>query len=395
MTPRHGGVPVVQVSVLSFIFVCLTLLAFAFRDEEILLFISQGETVATSEYALRAGLCPHLPSCFRVGDAWLGVALEWTLVQGSRLLDLLPDRYNTVALSVPAKESYLVIVSVIVTRILTLTPILVAACSAYRGFVPRLLVLVAVFMTIMGWARSNPLFSEQNFAAYDFPTIGFLFALFVLISRGATRSFAMAAGILIVGQLIFENLGIVTGVAVAVYGLATDEGREARSSVRRALGRLGGLGAVSVATLGALYLAITLIAEPPAAAETRGFVGYFTYAFDTFGRINIQEYHDIQENFVEILAYPSASGIVLGLLVAFAWRGECRDLGVIRNQFWAAFAIWIGFMCTVVIGFFLSGLYYEMGRQLVPLGAITTVVWAKGIELMAARRSMGAGHSFG
>ncbi len=43
-------------------------------------------------------------------------------------------------------------------------------------------------------------------------------------------------------------------------------------------------------------------------------------------------------------------------------------------------------MCTVVIGFFLSGLYYEMGRQLVPLCAITTLVWAKGIEHMAARR---------
>ena len=386
MTPRHGDVPVVQVSVLSFVFVCLTLLAFAFRDVEILLLISQGETVTTSQYADRAGLCSNLPACLRVGDAWLGLALEWALVQASRLLDLLPDRYQTEALSVPVKEGYLVIVSVILTRILVLTPILVAACSAYRGFVPRTLLLIAVFMSIMGWARSNPLFSEQHFAAYDFPTIGFLFALFVLINRGATRSFAMAAGVLVVGQLIFENLGIVTGVAVAVYGLATDDRRDPRARLRRALGRLGGLAAVSLATLGVLYLAITLISEPAAVSEAREFVGYFTYAFDTFGRINIQEFHDIRENFVEILAYPSASGILLGLLVAFVWRGEGRDPGVIRDQFWAAFAIWIGFMCTVTIGFFLSGLYYEMGRQLVPLCAITTLVWAKGIELLAARR---------
>ena len=46
-----------------------------------------------------------------------------------------------------------------------------------------------------------------------------------------------------------------------------------------------------------------------------------------------------------------------------------------------AFAIWIGF--------FLSGLYYEMGRQLVPLCCVTTLVWAKGIEFAAAKARTG------
>ena len=54
-----------------------------------------------------------------------------------------------------------------------------------------------------------------------------------------------------------------------------------------------------------------------------------------------------------------------------------------------AFAIWIGFMCTVVTGFFLSGLYYEMGRQLVPLCCVTTLVWAKGIEFATAKARTG------
>ena len=381
--------PVLQVSVLGFLFVCLAVLAFAFRDVELLVLIGQGKAVATSEYAKLAGLCPHLPSCLRVGDAWLGLALEWILVEASRLLDLLPDRYQTKALSLPVKESYLVVVSVILTRMLGLLPILVAVFSAYRGFVLRLLLMVAVFLSIMGWARSNPLFSEQSFAAYDFPTIGFLFLLFVLIDRGATRSFAMAAGILVFGQLIFENLGIVTGVAVAVYGLATEPGVNLRARLGRAFGRLGGFAAVSLATLSVLYLAIAVDLEPVAGSGEEGFAGYFTYAFDTFGRINIQEFHDIRENFVEILAYPSASGILLGLLATFAWRNEDRDLDVLRNQFWAAFAIWIGFMCTVAIGFFLSGLYYEMGRQLVPLCTVTTLVWAKGIETLTAKLGSG------
>jgi hypothetical protein len=35
---------------------------------------------------------------------------------------------------------------------------------------------------------------------------------------------------------------------------------------------------------------------------------------------------------------------------------------------------------------FLSGLYYEMGRQLIPLACITTFFVAKGVEYALAKR---------
>ncbi len=392
MINKHGARSIIDVAVLGFIFVCLAFLAFAFRDAELVELISAGKAVSTSQYGLRAGLCGHLPICLRVGDAWVGVALEQALVHASRVLDLLPDRYMTEALSIPVKESYLVIVSVLLTRMVGLLPIVVAAFFAYKSTNLRLLLLVAAFMSIFGWARSGPLFAEQAMGAHDFPTIGFLFLVFVLISGGFLRSFAAQAATLIAGQLIFENLGIVTGVAVALHGFAMNSGEPLKPRARAALARLLGLAGVSVVTLAVLYAAIVWNAGPGrevGAAGGGGLLGYFVHAFDTFGRINIQEFHDLRENFVEILAYPSACGLVIGLLAAFAYGNEGRDLDVLGNQFWAALAIWIGFMCTVVIGFFLSGLYYEMGRQLLPLCCITTVVWAKGIELVVAKSRTG------
>ena len=392
MTTKDDARSIVEVAVLGFVFVCLALLAFAFREGELLTLMSGGKPVSTSEYSWRAGFCSQLPICLRVGDAWVGLALEQALVQGSRVLDLLPDRFGPKTLSIPVKESYLVAMSVLLTRVLGLVPILVATFFAYRNAVLRLLLLVAAFMSIFGWARSSPLFSEQGFAAYDYPTIGFLFLLFVLVSGGFMRSFIAAAATLIAGQLIFENLGVVTGVAVALYGFAMNRETPLGPRVSSATTRLLGLAAVSLAALAALYLAILWNAGPGqevGAGGGGGILSYIVHGFDTWGRINIQEFHDIRENFVEIMAYPSASGILLGLLAAFAFGNEDRDRDLLRNQFWAAFAIWIGFVCTVAIGFFLSGLYYEMGRQLVPLLCITTLVWAKGIEFAVARARTG------
>ena len=95
--------------------------------------------------------------------------------------------------------------------------------------------MVAVYMSIFGWARSGPLFVEQGMDASDFSTIGFLFLLFILISGDHLRSFVAQAATLIAGQLIFENLCIVTGVAVVVYGFAKN--REAPFNPRAGAGR--------------------------------------------------------------------------------------------------------------------------------------------------------------
>ena len=368
-----------QTFVLVFLFLCLTALALAFRDVEFLAMIALGETVTSSPYH-NYGRCGVLPACLRAADAWLGVTIEGALIEASRLLDLLPDRHRPELFSLPVKESYLIIFSVLLTRTLTLLPIVVA-CIAYRSPVLRATLIVAAFMSIFGWARSNPLFSETTIAGHDFAAIGFVFLLFALMAAGATRSFVAAAAVLVLGQLIFENLGVVTGVAVAIHGFMINRQATLRSRTRAALGRLGGFAAVSVATLAGLYLMTGMGTR----VGVEGFATYFSYVYETYGRSNIREFYDIGENFLQILAYPSASGILLGLVAAVVFGREDRDADELRDQFWAVSAIWIGFACTLVIGFFLAGYYYNMGRQLLPLCVITTLVWAKGIELIVAK----------
>jgi nucleoside recognition membrane protein YjiH len=84
--------------------------------------------------------------------------------------------------------------------------------------------------------------------------------------------------------------------------------------------------------------------------------------------------------------YPTAGGIILAVLANFVFKDPEKEISAIRSEYWAAFSIWIGFLVTLVPAMFLSGLYYEMGRQLIPLACITTFFVAKGVEYALAKR---------
>ena len=101
--------------------------------------------------------------------------------------------------------------------------------------------MVAAFMRIFGWARCDPLFAEQSVGASDFPTIGFCFSC-SFSSAGASCGLSLPRR-LIAGQLIFENLGIVTGVAVVDCGFAMNPGPPLVPRAASAATRLLGLGA--------------------------------------------------------------------------------------------------------------------------------------------------------
>ena len=103
-------------------------------------------------------------------------------------------------------------------------------------------------------------------------------------------------------------------------------------------------------------------------------------------KINIQEFYDIYENTLQLLAYPTAGGIILALLSCFVFKNNDKPLTYIRSEFWASLGIWIGFWMTLIPAVFLSGLYYEMGRQLIPLACITTIFIAKSIEYFIKSR---------
>lgn len=383
---NHGFLsPNVHVFVAILFLALLAVLAFAFRDYQMLRMFAYGEVVTSSNYTKSVHVCEEMSPCLRVFDGWIGTLVERFLIEASRLLELRADRHQPLLLSVLVKESFLIVMAGVLTRIVTMLPIVFGAFTAYRNLALRLLLMLAVFMSLFGWARRNPLFMEQGAVFFDYTAIGFVFLLFALMVRGHTRSFFKASLLLVLGQLIIENLGILTGLAITIHGFMIDRQSPTRAARwRSALTRLVGFGAVSLTAVVVVYYArIQALAD-----QTQfpiGFVPYFQSFWEDYGRGNFAEIHDIIENFFVILAYPSAAGLVIGLLAAFGFPGEIKDHAVLRSHFWAAMGMWFGFLATLVVAMFVSGLYYEMGRQLLPLCAITTLAWAKGIALLAVR----------
>ena len=367
--------------ILIFLFIIFTLVALAIRDNEILRFVLEGKLVRFSDAWRQSQFCNSFPECMRISAGWFTMSIQTALIELSRLIDMPADRHQPNLLSVAGKESFLFILGEIMARFLFLSPILLCVFTLYQSFLLRALMMVSIFMTICGWARSNPLFTEQFFAYYDFASIGFILLLFFLISKEKTRGFLAAAATLVFGQLIFENLGIVTGVAIAFFTFAASD-HSISLRIKKAVRRLFELALVSIGTVIALYTLI--LSVNGGVSDGAGVLSeYFSDAWATYGRINFQEFHDIRENFFEMIAYPSASGILLGLIAIPNILSSATALKHIKIQFWAAFGIWLGLFCTVIIGMFVSGLYYEMGRQLIPLCIATTLIWATGIPILA------------
>jgi len=239
-----------------------------------------------------------------------------------------------------------------------------------------------VFMSIFGWARSNPLFSEAHIQPYDYTAIGFVFLLYVLITHGYIQTFLQASVVLIIAQLTFEHLGMVTGVAVVLHEFMMRQDWQVRERTVSALRKLFGFGIVSIGVGALLYGALTWSLDSVYWVYPGKSI-FYTYEF--YGRTNLLEIYDLTENFIDLLAYPIIFGIILGLLSKYLYDAQGRGTSELRNEFWAALAIWIGFFCTLFIGIFTSGLHYEMGRQLLPLACITSLVCAKAVPVVVAR----------
>jgi hypothetical protein len=303
----------------------------------------------------------------------------------SQLVEMLPDRKSPEILTIAVKEQFIFIFSLFLARVVLFLPILIAAWVSYRSLTLRAIFMVLIFMSVFGWARSNPLFSEQYALVYDFAAVGFLALLYVLLAGNRLNGFWVSAVALICGQLFFENLGIVVGVSVALYLWAMSEEEPSRRR-RASLIRLVQLAGVSLATLAALIALFKFGLDNPAGEQSFSLTKYFKESWEVYGRVNFIEIYDIVENILELLAYPILGGILLALLASYVFKNPDKDIASYRREFWAALAVWAGFWATLVPGMFLSGLYYEMGRQLIPLACFTTVFVTKSVEYYLVRK---------
>jgi hypothetical protein len=295
-------------------------------------------------------------------------------------------------LNVDAKEQIIMILCLFVVRIILFSPILLVALNTYKNFLLRAMLIIILFLSVFGWARSNPLFSEQVAFSYDFAAVGFLALLYFLLSSTRMRGLFVCSVTLIIGQLFFENLGIVVGIATSIFYWAMWQGKTS-DRFKMSFLRLSYMGLLSVMTVVVSFICLDL-GTNAAAGKSQAFslMEYFSNSYEMYGKENIKEIYDIVENIIELLAYPILGGIILALMSTLIFKDSKKPISVIRSEFWAGLSIWIGFMVTMIPAMFLSGLYYEMGRQLIPLACLTTIFVAKSVEYFLVTK-IGSAHS--
>ncbi len=371
------------------LFLVLVVFAIAIRDRSTSGLINATPS-ETSFEAYAPLSCNNLPACFRIGTKALSngaVALKVFLTDA---LDVETNRWFPDTFNIQQKEAAISKMVQVLFIAFVLSPILLAVCASFASFPQRLLAMIVVFMPILGWARSGDIFQGQLFWPYDFTAIGYLFLLYVLLSEGYLDRIFPAAVALVAGQLIFEHLGLITGVAIAArHYFVLDPGRSRRERSIAAIRTLTLLGGLSVA------VALTIVTVIRSKYESLSFAKEgepFSWLWAFYGRANWDAIYDVFENLLDLMVYPVVFGIVLGAISILVWRvtRSAPNPSIIHSQQCALAWMCVGFFMAISVGLFISGLRYEMGRQVAPLMCLLGLFSAKSVELYVARR---AGHA--
>ena len=362
--------------------------------------------------------CDFMQPCMRVGAAWLSYVLEvvldgiarlfYTDVASSPLLLYSPWGYPG-----PSQADVAVIVKTgthLGFRFISLLPVLWICFSFFRSTLERLLFLTVSFAALAGWP---PLLitlfflaadtfadwpvSYYNFAQtsgfYDFGSRAFQYLLVLYIARREPKRLWEAAAIAGCGQLIFENLGLVTGTALCVATLLSREILPVARRVRMAFLRISVAGLASLLVVGILVFSIYKAAGGTIQTPLSGvwhveeIFGSSTYYWETFTKYNFLWLNVTVANFITLMFYPVVFGSVLGIVSAAVNRHAGADeRRQTRRDFIAGLAVVFGFLFSVLVGLFFfdfaAGLASAMGRQLAPAVVLVVIPAAKGTELL-------------
>lgn len=354
-------------------------------------------------------LCQEVNTCMRVGVVAVAFVLTTVLSGVADVLFTDPHLSSLVPespwgiLSPSQAEKLLVVRSVtfILVRFVFLLPILWLCMVFYRRTLDRFVILTLLFVALAGWplpivdwfyamlaqVADWPLAYynfTQRLVPHDFGSIGYVVLLYLYIARRARIRLWECAALTLVGQLIFENNGIVTGVALFVATLLLDRPAPMSSRLMLAGRRLAvaGLTSVTLATLMVvLYRALgdgVVEAVDDARTPVGMVVNYFVSYWDAFGRTNLSWANVLAANFAIMVLIPFVFGAGVGVLLALTDARRDPDLARrARTDCLAGIAVAAGFCVTVAIGFFVSQLSSDLGRQLAPLVAVTVVFAAK------------------
>lgn len=373
-------------------FILLTLLLLAGKD----VYLLKGDPFdMVGHYDEIVYFCQDIPACLRIGSAW-----SWKLIaEFFTSATLFLFTYDLPGLEVNPDNVYIanaIAMSAVVHRILALSPLLYAISVLTAKPSAGLVLLLVVFAAMFGWSEAiyGPaigfyrLFADWpvyywDFAMmlrfYDYMSAGFLFLLLARLSRETFPSFAELAALTIAGQLLFENLGIVTGIAAFTATLLAGPAVQ----MRLALQRLGICAAAS-ATAMAVMLAIIQIRHGAGAGDHSETIGGYLASYSDLVANNFRALPIIIANFISLLTLPVIFGSLAGLLIQ---RIEGVGRTTAGRSAAAATGIVAGFAVTLLIGFFVNSYLSETGRQTWPFVVMVTVASALATRWLATRRA--------
>ena len=370
------------------------------------------------EFPSHLFVCSEIHTCMRVGDNLLGAALS-TIIEvavGLLFMDpststLLPQSPWGMGTPPPSEQAKAISTAVfILKRVIFLLPVLWLATVFFRGVFIRLLFLTVIFMalagwpppvldvyfTIMGniadWPKSYYMFALR-IGPHDFGSIGFNLLLVLYIARRSRKRLWEVAGLTVLGQLIFENNGIVTGIAFFTATLLIPAEAPTVNRFRLALQRLG-ISALASVSLVMFFVAIFFARgngiDDGAAGVLTIIPNYFQEYWRNVGVINFGWFNVTVANFITLVSIPAVFGAVVGSVSALSNRGSGkRWYRQAETDGLAALCAAAGFFTTVIIGLFVSGMGSDMGRQMLPMVCLVLVFSAKYTEAVIGARMRG------
>ena len=272
-----------------------------------------------------------------------------------------------------------------VYRVIVLLPVLFVSLLLFEGLLTKFGFLALSFLALSGWGPwiYVPIFdfarlfidwpiSWWNFrmflGVYDYAALGFVFILLAYLALQKKFSYFGLVAVTVIGQLTFENLGLVTGVSVFLFTLW--DSAQLKYRIRTALLRLLICG---VSTLVVLAIMVTIIRsvgdhvtpEPVGGIDT--VVSYLGSFWVRFGQTNFQAIDILFADFFTLLVPPLFFGGAFGLIKFYISGKDRGNVVIYRRLALAALSVSLGFTTSLFVGLFVSGLTSDMGRQTIPL----------------------------
>lgn len=265
-------------------------------------------------------------------------------------------------------------------RLALLSPLVPFIVMTARNIAVAIFFLVAFVLMSSGWGALQPMLMTDVMALvrrdqflpfwefgriqllipHDMYALSFLLVLALFLAARQPTPLRLAA-FAAVGQISYEHLGFITGVAAFFHILLTAPGT-IRDRVYPALRVLIACGGASIAVVA--VIALIILTRNAHDSHTASSTAFFAPDIFRFAKDNIDNYRYILFRGAYFLFFPAAFGLLSGLVAGFVsplddeWRRRYRALAA------ALFGILAGYLGAATIGFFTVITYSsEMARE--------------------------------